>query len=292
MSRNIKVSVCMITYGHEKFIEEAINSVLMQEADFEIELIISNDASPDGTDEIVKTVIQNHPRGNWIKYIKHESNLGMMPNSIFALKACKGEFIAGCEGDDYWTDPLKLQKQVDFLEKNPQFSLCFHNALLKNGENETKMLGQLDKQEFDTNDILTQWFIPSASIVFRNYPDFIFPDWYVNCQSGDIPLLLLLSLKGNLKYIDETMSVYRLHPGGISNQHKDYSKVIGMIYIYQSFNFHTNLQFDKKIKEAIILEIKSHLPEMHELKHLRRLRNTFFKRTLKKIKNKVKNIFR
>lgn len=291
MSRNIKLSVCMITYGHEKFIEEAINSVLMQEADFEIELIISNDASPDRTDEIVKTIIQNHPRGNWIRYIKHESNLGMMPNSIFALKACQGEFIAGCEGDDYWVDPLKLQKQVDFLEKNPQFSLCFHNAILKSGENEKKMLGQLDKQEFDTNDILTQWFIPSASIVFRNYPDFIFPDWYVNCQSGDIPLLLLLSLRGNLKYIDETMSVYRLHPGGISNQHKDYSKVIGMIYIYQSFNFHTNLQFDKKIKEAIILEIQSHLPEIQELKHLRRLRNTFFKRTLKRIKSKVKKYF-
>ncbi|KLT71204.1 glycosyltransferase family 2 protein [Flavobacterium sp. ABG] len=282
----------MITYGHESFIEEAINSVLMQEVDFDFELIISNDASPDNTDEIVRSIIKNHPLGYKIRYIKQEFNIGMMPNSVFILKECKGEFIAVCEGDDYWTDPLKLQKQVDFLENNPGFSLCFHNAILKSGENERKMLGELSKQIFNTDDILGQWFIPTASIVFRNYPDFVIPDWFVNCQSGDIPLLLLLSLRGDFKYIDAVMSTYRHHAGGISNTHREYSKVIGMVYIYQSFNFHTNLRFDKKVKEAIIYEIQCHLPEIQELKTLKRAGNTVFRKTLKRLKNKAGKLFR
>ena len=111
MNHKHKVSVVMITYGHEKFIREAIEGVLMQECDFEVELILANDCSPDQTDSVIQDIIKNHPKGCWIKYIRQENNIGMMPNFIFALKQCKGKYIALCEGDDYWTDPLKLQKQ-------------------------------------------------------------------------------------------------------------------------------------------------------------------------------------
>ena len=121
MKKQPKVSVCMITYGHEKFIEEAINGVLMQECDFVVELIIANDCSPDKTDAVIQNILCNHPRASWIKYIKHDKNLGMMPNFIFAMQECKGKYIALCEGDDYWTDPSKLQKQVDFLEANSDY---------------------------------------------------------------------------------------------------------------------------------------------------------------------------
>ncbi len=124
----MKVSVCMITYGHEKFIEQAINGVLMQECDFEVELIIANDSSPDQTDAVIQSILDNHPRASWIKYTKHEKNLGMMPNFIFALKECVGEYIALCDGDDYWTDTLKLKKQVVFLDRNKDYVACFHNS--------------------------------------------------------------------------------------------------------------------------------------------------------------------
>ena len=122
------VSVCMITYGHEKYIEEAINSVLMQECDFDFEFIISNDCSPDATDSVIRSILNTHPESSPIVYHKQEKNLGMMPNFLFALDQCKGDFIAVCEGDDFWTDKLKLQKQVDFLRENEDCSLCFHNA--------------------------------------------------------------------------------------------------------------------------------------------------------------------
>lgn len=288
----MKVSVCMITYGHEKYISQAIEGVLMQECNFEIELVIFNDCSPDNTDEIIQSIIKKHERGSWIKYVKHNQNIGMMANFLLAVGACNGDYIALCEGDDYWIDPLKLQKQTSFLASNSQFSLCFHNTIIKNDNSEKIMLTDLGKHEFDTKDVLRQWFIPTASIVFRNYSDFVFPDWFVNCQSGDIPLLLLLSLRGDIKYIDEVMSVYRLHPGGVSNTHREYSKVIGMIYIYQSFNFYTKLKFDEEIKKAIIYEMQCHLPEIQELKQLKRNKEGFFKKSLKRLKNKIKKKLR
>ena len=120
------VSVVMMTYGHENYIRQAIEGVLMQNCFFEVELIVANDCSTDKTDLIIKDIIQNHPRGNWIKYHHHEKNVGMMPNFIFALHQATGKYVALCDGDDYWTDPLKLQKQVGFLEENEEYVLCFH----------------------------------------------------------------------------------------------------------------------------------------------------------------------
>jgi glucosyltransferase len=121
------VSVCMITYGHEDYIREAIEGVLMQECDFEIELIVANDCSPDKSDTVIQHILENHSKGSVIKYIKHASNIGMMPNFIFAIQQCQGKYIALCEGDDYWTDPLKLQKQFNILEKNSEFKFCVTN---------------------------------------------------------------------------------------------------------------------------------------------------------------------
>src|SRR5688572_14136755 len=118
------VSVCMITYGHEPFIREAIEGVLMQRVEFNIEFIIADDASPDGTEQIIKEYVLSHPKRHCIRYTKHESNKGMIGNLVWAIGECNGKYIALCEGDDYWTDPLKLQKQVDFLEQNNDCILC------------------------------------------------------------------------------------------------------------------------------------------------------------------------
>lgn len=121
---NLMVSVDMITYGHENYIRQAIEGVLMQETDFEFDLIIADDCSPDDTSKIVEDIIKNHIKGYRIKYFRHKENMGMKANGMFAFEQCYGKYIAICEGDDYWTDPFKLQKQVDFLEANPEFSLC------------------------------------------------------------------------------------------------------------------------------------------------------------------------
>lgn len=124
----IMLSVVMITYNHEEYIKEAIESVLMQECDYEVELIIADDKSPDNTESVVLDIIKNHKNGHWIKYTKHKTNKGMMPNFVWALEQCKGKCVALCEGDDYWIDPLKLQKQVEFLEENEGYSTSAHDV--------------------------------------------------------------------------------------------------------------------------------------------------------------------
>ena len=123
-----KVSVVTITYGHEKYITQTLDGILMQDYPGEIEFIIANDNSPDSTDERVKNYFNEKPTpANFdLKYTKHDTNKGMMPNFIWALEQATGEYIALCEGDDYWTDPLKLQKQVDFLGQNREYILTFH----------------------------------------------------------------------------------------------------------------------------------------------------------------------
>lgn len=127
MDNRVLVSISMITYQHEKYIAQAIEGVLMQKGDFDIELVIANDCSPDKTDEIVSEYIAKHPRGNSIKYYKHQINIGALQNFVFAIQKCTGKYIAFCDGDDYWVDPLKLQKQINFLEANSDYGLIFTN---------------------------------------------------------------------------------------------------------------------------------------------------------------------
>ncbi|TCN56387.1 glycosyltransferase [Flavobacterium circumlabens] len=258
MSKNLKVTVCMITYGHEKFIEEAINGVLMQEIDFDIELLISNDASPDKTDEIVKSIIENHPRGSWIRYIKHDSNIGMMPNSLFVLEASKGEFIAVCEGDDYWTDPLKLQKQVAFLEANPEYVMCFHRCqflTLENGKNKfvDQELEVID-YEYNLYGLLYHWNIPTASIVFKNVfleEDNVFPYDFLKVQSGDIALASYLFQFGKFFLFKEIMSVYRVFGLGVSVTHKDLRMIHYRANLYFRINEYYNFKYEAEIYQAL-----------------------------------------
>ena len=230
MSNNPTVSVCMITYGHEKFIEQAINGVLMQVTDFEIELIIANDCSPDNTDIVIQNVLKNNPKASLIKYIKHEINIGMMPNFIFALNECKGKYIAICDGDDYWTDPYKLQKQVDFLEANEDYVLCFHKIKVHkvNGSivdalsNNIKAIHQYETIE---DLALKGNYIHTPSVVFRNIIK-EFPKEFSLSPIGDYFLYMLLAQYGKLKYLDETMCVYREGVGVWS----------GKDLFYRSFN--------------------------------------------------------
>jgi glycosyltransferase involved in cell wall biosynthesis len=201
----------MITYGHEKFIEQAINGVLMQQGDFELELILSNDCSPDNSDSVIQRILQNHPNASWINYVKQEENLGMMTNFIVAMRQCKGNYIALCDGDDYWTDPYKLQKQVDFLEANPEYVLSFHKVkiLKPDGSLVDDFITKVP-EHYETIETLARLgnYIHTPSVVFRNLLK-AFPKEFLLSPIGDYFLYMILSEHGKLKYIDEEMAVYR-----------------------------------------------------------------------------------
>lgn len=210
------LSVLIITYNQENFIEECLNGVLMQICDFKVEIIIANDCSKDNTDEIISRILKEWGDNKIIKYLNREQNWGAMSNFIDAYNNCSGKYIALCEGDDYWTDPLKLQKQVDFLEKNDDCSACFHqvDCLIENEFNEDIVIENryqkiLDKNNIRAIDLLEQGnFIHTCSIVFRN--KLIKMPFEASYSSvGDYILFILLGQKGRLKRIGEKMSVYR-----------------------------------------------------------------------------------
>lgn len=222
----IMASVVMITYNHEEYIKEAIEGILMQECNYEVELIIADDNSPDNTEEIVLDLIQKHKNGHWIKYTKHNNNKGMMPNFVWALERCKGKYIAICEGDDYWTDPLKLQKQVDFLESNEDYGLVHtdNHVYYEDTEQLIKSINKTNNKDFiENNDIaeriiLAKYEIHTLTSLFRKSllkkTDL---NTLKNHKMGDLPLWLTFSQHTKFHYIDEPTAVYRKSLGSASN---------------------------------------------------------------------------
>ena len=123
------VSISCITYNHQDFIEECLNGFFIQQCNFDVELVISDDKSTDGTVKVIERCLQRKPDNFTIRFTAHETNMGAAPNFVWCMEQCAGKYIALCEGDDYWTDPHKLQKQVDFLEANPNCYLYTTNAV-------------------------------------------------------------------------------------------------------------------------------------------------------------------
>lgn len=221
-NETLLVSVVMITYGHEKFIEQAINGVLMQECSFDFELIVANDCSPDNSDTIIQSIIDNHPKGSKLKYVRHNKNIGMMPNFIFSLNMAEGNYIALCEGDDYWTDSLKLQKQVDFLENNMQYIMSFHKVEILKRDN--SIVGDFlttVPTYFEDRDTLLEKgnYIHTPSVMFKNNIIEI-PEIINQSPIGDFLLYVLLTKHGKIGYIKEVMAVYR-HDVGVLSRSKD-----------------------------------------------------------------------
>lgn len=205
------ISVIMITYGHEKYIEEAINGVFKQKTDYDIELIIADDCSPDNTGEVVENLLSKAPVNIRVKYTRHNTNVGMINNFVWALKQAKGSYIAICEGDDYWTDPLKLQKQVLFLESHTDYVLTFtRRDILKDSILESSS-SMYEKSTFDKNEI-PHLKVPTLTVMFRNLIDDI-PS-QMSEEIIDASLFLFLSQYGAFYYFDENTAVYRVHQGG------------------------------------------------------------------------------
>lgn len=216
------VSVRVITYNHEKFIAQCLEGILMQRVNFPFEVIVGEDCSTDRTREIVLDYGRRFPET--IRVIASETNAGGMQISMRVHKACRGKYQTMCEGDDYWIDPLKLQKQVDFMEAQPEVSLCFHNAFIIN---ETNTFGRLFA-DFSFTKLLDfeeacAVSIPTASIMARSEILASLPEWRRNLSYGDELIRLWCAHHGKLGCLNEIMSVYRRHAGGITSMGKAYS---------------------------------------------------------------------
>lgn len=271
----MKVSVIMITYGHEKFIQEAIEGVLIQKCNFPVELIIANDNSPDETDRLVNQYLENKtiPPNIVVNYVKHDLNKGMNHNFLWALGKSKGQYIALCEGDDFWTDPAKLQSQVNFMDNNLDFSMCFHDVdVLVTDKGSSYVYDKPQKDILLLQDIVKKHYMATCTVLFRNgyFKDGL-PEWYPRCISGDLPLEILLASKGKTKYLDFKMACYRRHPGGITQSESQIAKTrSGYIFMY------SNLASELKGRNSIYLHFV-----------VWRLRLGYLKQLLKKLKSKL-----
>lgn len=205
------VSVCLITYNHEDFIVEAIESVLDQQLDCTWEFIIADDCSTDKTGEIVEDYAKANP--NLIRKLDNSTNLGAAKNFLRLLDAAKGKYIAYLEGDDYWIDSHKLQKQMNYMEEHDNHSMCYHPVKwIVDGELTEKMSNTEDGATLEIDDVLRNgWQIRSSSMFWRR---FSLPQGFESLYVGDYPLHILLADRGTIGFIREAMSIYRINPEG------------------------------------------------------------------------------
>ena len=264
IKKNYLVSVIMITYGHEKFIAEAIRGVLNQKTSFNFELIIADDNSPDCTRSIVEEIIKSHPKGSCIKYIQHAANKGMMGNFIWAINQGKGKYISLCEGDDYWIESTKLQNQVELLEQDNKMSVCFHNAqVIYETGRQGHPFAKLDKRFYNGQEIIKNWLIPTASIVFRNH-NIKWPNFSEECAHGDILLFLLLFEEGRVFGLDQVWSIYRKNDKSVTAiNHLNPSYILKIIkqltLMNEHFDFKYSTVLNKRLQHWRLALLKSFL---------------------------------
>lgn len=205
------VSIFCLVYNHEPFIEQTLDGFLMQQCNFSTLIVLGEDCSTDGSRKIITDYAAQYP--GKFKLLLHDTNVGALQNQQLVFEHCEGKYIAICEGDDYWTDPLKLQKQVDFLEENPDFSVSFTNTSIVNERSEViseKSIHKLEKSIFTHSDMPI--FAPTLTRVLRNvYRDKI----AIKDLNADTMVLVWASKFGKMKYLDEVTSAYRKHQGGV-----------------------------------------------------------------------------
>ncbi|MCC6447825.1 MAG: glycosyltransferase [Chitinophagaceae bacterium] len=286
----VVVSVCIQAFNHGHFIGHCIDSVLMQETNFKFEILLGEDNSSDDTRRICLEYAKKYP--DRIELFLHDrSNVICIDNNptgrynfIYNLLGCRGKYIALLDGDDYWTDPYKLQKQIDFLEKNSSYAGCFHYTQeLNTGASDGKIYGKYGtKLDFDTNDTFSiTTLFHTSSFVFRRDALFI-PDWFTKVVSGDMALFSIVSAKGKLRCIPEVMSVYRKHEGGLTkskvvvdNYHKNRIQLMNYLNEFHQF------KYDREAKKIISFHQRSlaGIPEKVDLL-------TLLKQKIRKIINK------
>lgn len=250
MDLKYTVSICVICYNQADYIEETLNGILNQKVNFAVELILSNDCSTDNTDKIITEISNNYHGKISIRYINHQKNIGMMPNFISSLEKCNGKYIALCDGDDYWVDENKLQRQVDFLDNNLEFSLIHTNVY---GRIENQIIKEISlkkwnllQEELSLKEALYFPIAFTSTSLFRNVkiPDKIKRD-FLQLTSGDWGLWIFLTLKGKAKFMNYHSAVYRIDVGVSKHSMWEKNYLKRSIYLFRLIRL-INSYNDKK----------------------------------------------
>lgn len=246
------VDVILITYNHEKFVKDAIESVLAQRTEFEYRVIIGDDCSTDNTQAIIRSYAEKYPERFHLlldsehRGLNHRDRVGIRTLGIATAK-----YVALLDGDDYWTDSNKLQKQVAFLESHPEFAICCHNARMSydDGPREAANLIPADQKEVSNlEDLLFANFIPTCSVVFRRGLFGELPEWFFTLSIADWPLHILNAQHGKIEYFNEVMATYRVHQGGAWSSRSGVNKALSIIKMLEHVNAHLSFRYQRKIR--------------------------------------------
>ena len=256
-SNQTLVTIASTTYNMEAFIAEAMDSWLAQKTSFPVEILISDDGSTDKTCDIVRTYAERYPN---IRLIS-SGHIGKMPNFIRSLKESKGKYVALCDGDDYWIDPDKLQKQFDFMEAHPDFSECFTNSYVLNTVTGKKKIAKTHLWDEATTEGLLMHrdddnvqMSPGHTSTFFYRNQFLqeYPKWMYGDVMTDFPLYMLLSKYGKAKFLNEITSVYRHRPDGVSSLGFSFERAIRRrIHVYRHVNRDFNYRYSRIITPII-----------------------------------------
>lgn len=211
------VSVICTVYKHRRYLRQCLDGFVMQKVSFPFEVLVNDDCSPDNSADIIREYENEYPGlFHCVFQSENQYSKGVSPLTEILLPMAKGAYIALCEGDDYWTDPYKLQKQVDFMDNNPDYIACFHNTRIQYKDG-IALFNSLDENhDPSTEDIIKRrWFISTPSLLFRNVLH-SFPKWKKDVVNEDFMLELMLARDGKFHYLDDVMAVYRQEGTGIS----------------------------------------------------------------------------
>ena len=254
------VSVSMVTYNHEKYIAAAIESVVSQNVDFEIELVIGEDCSSDGTRVICKEYARNYP--TTIRLLENDRNLGMAANSMRTIQHCRGKYVANLDGDDIWNDQNKLTAQVKFLEENQEFGMVYSN--FQAIDHESKVIDYYRIEEIRSQfsegqlffKLLHTNFIPSCTTMYRkeliNLDDADHQQfWFLQ----DFWYWLQIAMKSKIHYMDKVFASWRLHEGGITSSDEYVTNTRRPYFIYydvlMNFSKTYKAKLNSKEKKAV-----------------------------------------
>lgn len=262
------VSIFSITYNHETYIRQCLEGFVSQETDFSFEVFIVDDASTDATSEIIREYQLKYPgiiNPVFHKVNKFKNNLGeIVAHPV--LKKMQGKYIAVCEGDDYWTDPLKLQKQVDFLEEHADCSLCYHPCTTSFGDGSGRdYWWGPDKDTRQPVKFSIEELIQSSNtlgmstltMLFRRELVRNYPQWAQECAIADLPLKLLLAEHGKIGYLPDNMAIHirESAPHSWSANRQTFEWVLkdlrATIDCYEQFNRHNHNRYDISVQQAI-----------------------------------------
>lgn len=270
MKKKPVVSICCITYNHEKYIRDAIEGFLMQKTNFSFEILIHDDASTDHTQEIVESYRGKFPNLIRCKYqTENQKSKGRVIFPII-LEMAQGKYVALCEGDDYWTDPYKLQKQVDFLEMHPEYSFCFHQVEMRDefGKLLQKFIDASEMKVFELRDLLFTNFVATCSVLFRreNINVYELPrEFFELKMGGDWAIHVLNARKGKFVYLPYCMAVYRIHKDGMWSSLSNKQKGLIAIYIMAKLNKMTRFEFNEQVEKGIKSRLVEHGINLEDL---------------------------